>query len=67
MSVNFLQTSTLAALVGLASINTQAASIWLEPVSQNINVGGVATLSLWADASDVGGFLAGGAGCVLLC
>jgi len=59
MTNKFLLTSAVASLIGLMTINTQAASIWLEPASQNINVGGVANLELWADASDVGGFLAG--------
>lgn len=60
MTNKFLLTSAVAALIGLMTVNTQAASIWLEPASQNINVGGVANLELWADASNVGGFLAGG-------
>lgn len=58
MSNKFLQTSAVAAVIGLASINTQAATIWLEPVTQVSD--GVASLEIWADASDVGGFLAGG-------
>jgi hypothetical protein len=67
MSIKLLQTSALATVIGLASINTQAASIWLQPLSPpdspqviNVNIGEVATLEMWADASDVGGFLAGG-------
>ena len=44
------------------TVNAQATSIWLEPTSHTINVplGEVATLEVWADASDVGGILAGG-------
>lgn len=60
MNKKILNNCIAATLLGLASVNSQAASIWLEPVSQDINVNGVAPLSLWADASDVGGFLAGG-------
>ena len=60
MSFKLLQTTAVAAVVGLASINTHAATIWLEPVSQDVTVGEVATLEMYADASDVGGFLAGG-------
>ena len=59
MSNKFLQTSAVAAVIGLASINTQAATIWLEPVTQDITVGGVATLELYADGEGVA-FLAGG-------
>lgn len=60
MSIKILTTTACAAVLGLASVNTQAASIWLEPVSQDILPGGTANLELWADASDVGGFLGGG-------
>jgi len=59
MTFKLLQTSAVAALVGLASINTHAASIWLDPVSQD-GSSGIVNLNLYADASDVGGFLAGG-------
>jgi hypothetical protein len=59
MSTKFLQASTLAVVVGFASVNAQAASIWLEPVSQDILEGETATLSLWADGEGVA-FLAGG-------
>jgi len=48
------------ALYGAVTFNAEAASIWLEPTTQTINAGEVATLEIWADASDVGGFLAGG-------
>ena len=60
MSVKYILTTAVASLIGLSSVNTQAASIWLEPVEQSIKIGQVATLAIWADASDVGGFLAGG-------
>ena len=62
MSFKLLKTTAAATVIGAASLNAQAASIWLEPVSQSINVGlgESATLTMWADASDVGGFLAGG-------
>jgi hypothetical protein len=45
----------------VASYNTQAASIWLKPISwpPNVDRGDVGILELWADASDVCGFLAG--------
>lgn len=60
MSIKFLQTTTAAVLLGVASVNTHATSIWLDPASQDVSGSGVAILNLWADASDVGGFLAGG-------
>lgn len=60
MSFKYILTAALSAFIGLTSVNTQAASIWFEPVEQDIKIGGVATLNIWADASDVGGFLAGG-------
>ena len=60
MNSKMLKTCSVAAIIGLTSVNTQAASIWLEPATQDNILGGVATLDLWADASDVGGFLAGG-------
>jgi hypothetical protein len=49
------------AFFGAMSVNAQAATIYLQP-STNVNIApnGVATYQLWADASDVGGFLAGG-------
>ena len=59
MSFKLLQTTAVAAVVGLASINTHAATIWLEPVTQDTTIGGVATLELWADGEGVA-FLAGG-------
>jgi hypothetical protein len=59
MSIKFLQASALAMIVGLAPVNIQAASIWLDPVSQAVT-GGIVSVNVWADASDVGGFLAGG-------
>ena len=60
MKTNIINTCIAATLLGLSSVSAQAASIWLEPATQTINVGDPAPLSLWADASDVGGFLAGG-------
>ena len=59
MKTNIINTCIAATLLGLASVSAQAASIWLEPVSQDTTVGGVATLSLWADGEGVA-FLAGG-------
>jgi len=59
MSFKLLQTSAVAALVGLASINTNAATIYLEPVTQDTTIGGIATLSLYADGEGIA-FLAGG-------
>ena len=48
-------------LFGVMTFNAQAASIWLDPATNvDINSGEVATYQLWADAADVGGFLAGG-------
>jgi len=61
MNSKLLKTCSAMALFGAMTVNTQAASIWLEPEPNvDINVGGVAPYELWADASDVGGFLAGG-------
>jgi hypothetical protein len=60
MTSKFLHAIVIAFAMGLGSFNTQAASIWLEPASQDIAPFGVASLNLYADASDVGGFLAGG-------
>jgi hypothetical protein len=60
MNSKRLKTCSVAVIIGLASVNTQAASIWLEPVTHGPIIGGVANLEIWADASDVGGFLAGG-------
>ena len=60
MFSKILKTTAIATTVGLASFNTQAASIWLTPQTQDINPFGLAPVELWADASDVGGFLAGG-------
>ena len=60
MSFKLLKSAAAATVIGAASLNAQAASIWLEPVSQDTITGGVASLNMWADASDVGGFLAGG-------
>ena len=60
MKNKIINTCIAATLLGLSSVSAQAASIWLEPDSQNVSLGGVASLTLWADASDVGGFLAGG-------
>ena len=59
MSFKLIQTSAVAAVVGLASLSTQAATIYLEPVTQDTTVGGTATLSLYADGEGVA-FLAGG-------
>ena len=48
-------------LFGVMTFNAQAASIWLDPATNvDINSGEVATYQIWADAADVGGFLAGG-------
>jgi len=60
MKSKLMKKCSAAALIGLASVNTQAASIWLQPTIQPIGLGEVAILELYADASDVGGFLAGG-------
>lgn len=60
MNKKIINTCIAATLLGLSSVSAQAASIWLEPATQDINLGGVASLTLWADASDVGGLLAGG-------
>ena len=60
MKNKIINTCIAATLLGLSSVSAQAASIWLEPDSQIVSLGGVASLTLWADASDVGGFLAGG-------
>lgn len=60
MKSKLFKTCTAAAIIGLASVNTQAALIWLQPTTQTIGLGDVATLEMYADASDVGGFLAGG-------
>ena len=59
MIIKSLLTGAVTALIGLASVNTQAALIWLEPTNQNTTVGGTATLELWADGEGVA-FLAGG-------
>jgi hypothetical protein len=61
MNSKLLKTCSAMAIFGAMTVNTQAATIWLEPEPNvDINVGGVAPYELWADASDVGGFLAGG-------
>jgi hypothetical protein len=61
MNNKLLKTCSAMALFGAMTVNTQAASIWLEPATNvDINPGEVATFQLWADAADVGGFLAGG-------
>ena len=61
MNSKLLKTCSAMALFGAMTVNTQAASIWLEPATNvNINPGEEATYQLWADAADVGGFLAGG-------
>ena len=59
MTVKFLLTGAFTTLIGLVSLNIQAASIWLEPVSQDTTIGGVATLELYADGEGIA-FLAGG-------
>jgi len=59
MKVKLLITCGVATLIGLFSLNSPAASIWLEPITQSPTVGGVATLELWADGEGVA-FLAGG-------
>ncbi len=59
MTVKSLLTGVVTALIGSVSVNTQAASIWLEPATQDSTVGGVAVLSLWADGEGIA-FLAGG-------
>jgi len=49
------------ALLLVSVMPAQAASIWLNPTGPtNIGVGGTVTFEIMADASDVGGFLAGG-------
>jgi len=50
----------VAALYGVMTLNAEAASIWLEPTTKTINPGENVILEIWADASDVSGFLAGG-------
>jgi len=60
MNNKLLETLSAMVLFGMMIVNAQAASIWLEPVEKSIKIGQVATLEIWADASDVGGFLAGG-------
>lgn len=62
MKNKIIKTCIAATLLGLSSVSAQAANIWLEPDSEIVSVSldGVASLTLWADASDVGGFLAGG-------
>jgi hypothetical protein len=59
MTVKFLLTGAFTTLIGLVSLNIQAASIWLEPITQSPTIGGVATLKLWADGEGIA-FLAGG-------
>ena len=49
-----------AVLLGLASLNSQAATIEILPVSSTISVGGIVTFEIWADFSDVGGTIGGG-------
>jgi hypothetical protein len=54
MSFKLLQTSAVAAVVGLASINTHASSIWLEPAGTSaITEGDSIAFDLYADASDI--------------
>lgn len=61
MNSNRLRVVFGFALSAAMSINAQAASISLEPASdKDINLGEVVSYQLWADASDVGGFLGGG-------
>ena len=60
MKNKIINTCIAATLLGLTSVSAQAASIWLTPTTQTIGLTGVATLEMYADASDVGGFLAGG-------
>ena len=59
MIIKSLLTGVVTALIGLTSVNTQAALIWLEPTNQNTTVGGIASLELWADGEGIA-FLAGG-------
>jgi hypothetical protein len=55
MNNKLLKTMFAMALFGMMIVNSQAASIWLEPVEQSIKIGQVAYLEIWADASDEGG------------
>jgi len=56
-----LKICSVTALFGVMTINTQAASIWLKPATNvDTNIGEMMVYQLWADAADVGGFLAGG-------
>ena len=61
MNSKLLHLGTALALSAAMTLNAQAASIWLQPAPNvDIGVGETATYELWADAADVGGFLAGG-------
>ena len=60
MKTNIINTCIAATLLGLSSVSAQAATIWLTPTTQTIGLNDVAILEMHADASDVGGFLAGG-------
>ena len=55
-----VKASLCASIFGVMLCNAQAATIWLEPASQPLVRSGIMPVELWADASDVGGFLAGG-------
>jgi hypothetical protein len=59
MAIKSLITSAAAALIGMSSLNAQAASTWLKTVIQSPTISGVANLELWADGEGVA-FLAGG-------
>ena len=61
MDKKILTTCIAATLLGLASINSQAATIELIPVSSTtINIDDTVTFEIWADFSDVGGTIGGG-------
>jgi len=61
MKKQILNSCIAAALLGLVSVNSQAATISLSPTSStNIMTGDAVSFNIFVDAVDVGGILAGG-------
>lgn len=61
MNKKIINTCIAATLLGLASLNAQAATIDLVPTSStNILIGQTISFDLWGDFSDVGGTIGGG-------